>query len=81
MLKVTDLNVSVVLIETDVRRASVSFTSVAVLLSSHTDPGWMNPEVFPFEPLVSPELCLTFSCLNYRHLNLLQSVAEEALTV
>ena len=78
---VTDLNVSVVLIETDVRRASVSFTSVAVLLSSHTDPGWMDLEVFPFESLVSPELCLTFSCLNYRHFNLFQSVAEEALTV
>ena len=41
----------------------------------------MDPEVFPFEPLVGSELGLTLSFRHYRHLDLLQSVAEEALAI
>ena len=87
------------------RGASISFTCVAVLLSSHTQPGRLNkifkifgklykniliiyfslahmdPEVFPSEPLVGSELGLTLSSPHYRHLDLLQSVAEEPLAI
>ena len=63
------------------RGASVSFTGVAVLLSSHTEPGLMEPEVFPSEPLVGAELGFTLASSHYWHLDLLQSVAEEALAI
>jgi len=71
-----NLNEFVLLVETDVRGASISLTSVTLGLSSYTQPGGMDSERFSFEPFVSPELTLALCLSHYWHLNLLQGVAE-----